>query len=373
MTSLCLNAQKINVNDLISEKTKDVAFTAPNTMLINKKWYMFGKDGDSLIGVAKEVYWILKVNHTGEIVIKEDYSDCSFDEIRPFTWSRDHNNFTITQRPYDLSYRNLVYKDPSASARQKAETKQGVENIIKQKLNGIHPSSLIKNNFYINRLDAKFLFLKGLKMELTRMGESGHQSLDDSYLCTEAGKKEFEEEVKKKAEAAKKKVEGAKKKAEADSLNLKAYDQAREDKYADAIATIDKAIELFPQDPNYYDSKGEILLNMGDKDGAKAMWDKVVSLDPKFSENKSSLYLMLFEPKDINLESELKTFENIGGRIIKRTNGDNSVSISNDEFEKFKEIWQKIVDNNGYLTISQRERAIDIIKLINKIIKDSKQ
>ena len=59
MVSLCLSAQ--NIDDFISEKTKDVAYSASNTMLINKKWYMFDKDFD-----IYTTYYIFRANKTGE-------------------------------------------------------------------------------------------------------------------------------------------------------------------------------------------------------------------------------------------------------------------------------------------------------------------
>ena len=74
MISLCLSAQ--NVNDFISEKTKDVAYSAPNTMFVNKKWYMFDKDF-----VVYTSYYIFRGNNTGEVVKPKNYSDCSYEEV----------------------------------------------------------------------------------------------------------------------------------------------------------------------------------------------------------------------------------------------------------------------------------------------------
>ena len=47
-----------------------------------------------------------------------------------------------------------------------------------------------------------------------------------------------------------------------------------------SIDIIEKAIRLCPQEPNYVDSKGELLLMSGDMDGAIQMWEKVLELDP---------------------------------------------------------------------------------------------
>ena len=48
------------------------------------------------------------------------------------------------------------------------------------------------------------------------------------------------------------------------------------------MTAIDNAIKLNPKEANYYDSKGEILLMMGDGQNALRMWHKVMELDPNF-------------------------------------------------------------------------------------------
>lgn len=317
----------------ITEKTKDDAYLALPKKLVNKKWYN-GVD-----------YLIFNSNGTGTSVY-EGINKYFSDPVRiitkmPFRWKRNGNVITtsvissqITATPVEADFAKL-------SARVKYQFKKELANnlhIIRQKEIG--------DRFDIVKLtDDVLACVNGFNYD---------------YYVTEKKLNEWRNRQKKIEDAQKKAVEEAKKKADADDLNEKAYEQAREEKYADAIATIDKAIQLCPKDPNYYDSKGEILLNMGDKDGAKAMWDKVVSLDPKFSENKSSLYLMLFEPTDIDFDSELNIFEEIGGKIIKRKNGDLGVSISDEELDKYKEITKKISDNSKYLTLKQQKRVLDV-------------
>ena len=71
----------------------------------------------------------------------------------------------------------------------------------------------------------------------------------------------------------------------ASELNQFAYDQAKLNNWGTSFAAIDKAIELNPQEPNYYDSKGELLLmrgRPGDEENAVKMWKKVMELDPHF-------------------------------------------------------------------------------------------
>lgn len=56
---------------------------------------------------------------------------------------------------------------------------------------------------------------------------------------------------------------------------------ARQD-YSKAIEYLDKTIALMPEEANNYDTKGEILLKMGDESGALEMWKKTLELDPDF-------------------------------------------------------------------------------------------
>ena len=62
-----------------------------------------------------------------------------------------------------------------------------------------------------------------------------------------------------------------------------------------ALLTINEAIALYPNDPNLYDSKGEILWLKGSKKQAKRIWWEVKTMSPKFyQENDTELnkYIM---------------------------------------------------------------------------------
>ena len=66
--------------------------------------------------------------------------------------------------------------------------------------------------------------------------------------------------------------------------------------YAKAFENIDSAIELFPEEAYFYDTKGEILLMKGDEQEAVKTWQKVLELDPDFLIfNDSDLYKQLKE------------------------------------------------------------------------------
>lgn len=52
-----------------------------------------------------------------------------------------------------------------------------------------------------------------------------------------------------------------------------------------AFEMIDIAISLEPENVNYYDTKGELYSMIGDKNGAFEMWEKILSINPDFSED----------------------------------------------------------------------------------------
>lgn len=68
-----------------------------------------------------------------------------------------------------------------------------------------------------------------------------------------------------------------------DALNELSYAYAAKEHWDEAIAAIDKAIGIRPNDANLYDSKGEHLFMSGDTAQAKAMWKKICELDPGLS------------------------------------------------------------------------------------------
>ena len=67
----------------------------------------------------------------------------------------------------------------------------------------------------------------------------------------------------------------------ASALNVKAYEYLKAEDNIKALETIDRAIEIMPNNANYYDSRGEILLKSGDEKGAVEMWRKVLEVAPK--------------------------------------------------------------------------------------------
>lgn len=88
----------------------------------------------------------------------------------------------------------------------------------------------------------------------------------------------------------------------AKTFNELAYDEMNSNSpIQQSLNYIDKAIELCPTNPNYYDSKGEIYLKYDNIDEAIKMWKKVIEIDPDVLEHweeegiKSVLYRKLKE------------------------------------------------------------------------------
>lgn len=84
----------------------------------------------------------------------------------------------------------------------------------------------------------------------------------------------------------------------AEQYNNEAYEYASKGNFKKAIELIDQAIKDVPNEANYYDSKGEILLMSGDEKGAITMWKKVMELDPDFlnkHNGSTPLYKQLVE------------------------------------------------------------------------------
>lgn len=83
----------------------------------------------------------------------------------------------------------------------------------------------------------------------------------------------------------------------AECYNSKAYEYAKTSDYVNAHKSIDKAISMLPDNANFYDSKGEILLMQNKNDEALEMWKKVLELNPNFLDDY---------PEGTNLSNGLK-------------------------------------------------------------------
>lgn len=273
-----------------SEKAEDAAFETPNSKLVGKKWY----DG----GPSK--YILFNQNGSGKFVETmyfHENKDLDVVETLPFTWKRDGLEISIVFKSQQITRTLDVQQLKKFSLRRQYEIKK--ENA--EDLQELRNSRFRVEYIEIDKFDTDYI--RYCRYTLTTSGYRENYYCH-KFLYTEKklnelknrrnkeleqkSKEKAEREAKKKAEA-QKEAEEKKLNAELQAMNKEAYSYAREGKLDEAIATIDKVIELQPQNPNWYDSKGEFLAKKGDKEGAKAMWEKVISLDPYFSKNNSPL------------------------------------------------------------------------------------
>lgn len=83
------------------------------------------------------------------------------------------------------------------------------------------------------------------------------------------------------------------------TMNAKAYSYVYEKDYMNALCLIDECIKATPDDPNIYDSKGEILFLMGSYDEAIKMWEKVLELNPDFLKTTDSKLFQYLESEGL--------------------------------------------------------------------------
>lgn len=86
------------------------------------------------------------------------------------------------------------------------------------------------------------------------------------------------------------------------AYNTVSYYYADRGEYLKAIETIDKAIKLYPDEANYYDTKGEHLYRKGEKDRAREMRIRCLNLDPYFDVNHHSDLKKLLGEADVQRE-----------------------------------------------------------------------
>ena len=264
--------------------TEDVAYEAPNSAL-TKKWFF-----RNVNEYREDPKGYIIFNSNGTLKMCLDFE--SFYSEIPGRWNRTKQtlkmtfNFNLIKAfDNDLSGYSLRQKDELKKVKQeylsgmrKLGTETYVNTILRlddfmvlDKKHDLFSCYLVSEDWVINKIKAE-------KEEETKKAEE---------------EKIRAEEEKIRAEEEKKAAEENKKRIELVNLNTQAYKYAYEGKFDDAISTIEKAIEQQPNNANWYDSKGEILYLKGDKDGAKAMWDKAISVDPNFKNNASALKFLI--------------------------------------------------------------------------------
>lgn len=77
--------------------------------------------------------------------------------------------------------------------------------------------------------------------------------------------------------------------ATANTLNDVAYLYSQNNNNVEALALLDRAIEIFPEEANLYDSRGEILWYLGRKEEALEMYNEVLARDSRFFKRRESV------------------------------------------------------------------------------------
>ena len=126
---------------------------------------------------------------------------------------------------------------------------------------------------------------------LTKAAEAGDQ-VAQYHLALAFAEEEKPDESLKWCE---KTIAGQFKSYKCEALHLQTLIYGGLEDYDKALASIDQAISMKPGNPEYYETKGTILFDSGNKSEARKMWNKVISLDPDFAKtHDSELYKLLF-------------------------------------------------------------------------------
>lgn len=83
----------------------------------------------------------------------------------------------------------------------------------------------------------------------------------------------------------------------ASEANIRAYEEMYVGNEQQALKYIEISISVDPQELNYYDSRGEILLYFNHEKEAIREWEKIISLNPNFTNKKTRFYMKLKERK----------------------------------------------------------------------------
>lgn len=146
-----------------------------------------------------------------------------------------------------------------------------------------------------------------------------------------------------------------------------------EQSFQKAYEMVDLAISKDLNNPNFYDSKGEIYLMEGKTDKAREMWDKVLQLNPQAAEGNSKLALAMNNSVDSNIpvstSNSDKTFAVIcANEDYKRVA---SVPYAKNDGRTFAEYCKKtlgVPEKNVYLvedaTLGDMKYHINLLKKI---------
>ena len=301
-----LNSEQISETDLFCQLL--------NKRLIPKdlpeQWLWFGDIYFDIEYRTAEHYYLLALEHYTQLFSQD--SNAYREKLAEIQYKLANlydsraKDFTKAEEYYLMAlehYTQLFAQDSNAYGRYLEETQHRLEDLYHFKLKDYTKAEDIylkelENSIQLYNQDSSSYNCSKLARTQYKLGNLYNYDLKDYTKAEEYYLKALENRIQLFSEKPDTYREDL-----ASSYNQLAYLYAHQNNFAKALETIDKAIELMPEDADYYDTKGEILLMKGDEQEAVKMWQKVLELDPDFlkkHEDGTDFYKQLKEKGLIN-------------------------------------------------------------------------
>lgn len=118
-----------------------------------------------------------------------------------------------------------------------------------------------------------------------------------------------------------------------------------------AFEMVDKAIEIEPDNIQFYDTKGELYTIMGDRNNALKMWQQIVTKQPDF-ENKNTpfvQYMLKIQDSDVDMEIPTITMKNESAFVV---------VISNEEYRREAQVPYAVNDGKSFIAYCKQTLEI---------------
>ncbi len=83
-----------------------------------------------------------------------------------------------------------------------------------------------------------------------------------------------------------------------------------------AFELINRAIEIDPDNPSFYDTKGEFYSIIGEKEKALELWNKILEINPLFVEKNTAFVQYILQLNGVNIDSNIPESTNINGQTF---------------------------------------------------------
>ncbi len=154
----------------------------------------------------------------------------------------------------------------------------------------------------------------------------------------------------------------------ADAHNILGVALHAQGKHDEGVASIKKAIELFPENPSYYSNLGEIQRGAGELEEAQKALENAIKLDPKNSQALNNLGIVHYEKKEFEeacacYRKALQTnpsfaeaYNNLGNSLRLIGERDEAVKAYQEALA-IREVYPEAYNNLG--TLLREQRKID--------------